>query len=335
MKLASIELIKEISPHSNADSLEIATVLGYQCIVGKGSFKAGDTVVLIQPDTVLPDAKWAAPFKAKNSRVRAVKLRGVWSFGIAMSPYEITDENTLLTKWLLPENIGNDISEDIGVIKYEAPAPQCFDASGYLPTGMPKTDEERFQNFGDELPFGEPVDVTLKIDGQSVTFFCIKKDDEWETGTCSRSLRMKPESNNNYTKVDAMYKILEKLRNYCSFNNVSLALRGEVFGQGVQAFPKNPHATGPLDFRAFSVFNMDTREYEGPNDPHYYTKLCSAFVIGIPCVPMIEQQIILTPELIRKYSEELTELNGRLFEGVVIKHNKGSFKVINLHYDSK
>ena len=36
MKLASIEVIKEIAPHSNADSLEIAKVLGWQIIVRKG-----------------------------------------------------------------------------------------------------------------------------------------------------------------------------------------------------------------------------------------------------------------------------------------------------------
>lgn len=50
MKLASIELIKEILPHGNADSLEIAVACGYKCIVPINKFSVGQAVVLIQPD---------------------------------------------------------------------------------------------------------------------------------------------------------------------------------------------------------------------------------------------------------------------------------------------
>jgi hypothetical protein len=44
---------------------------------------------------------------------------------------------------LMPINIGKDISERIGVTKYEAPQPQQLDAKGPLPFGLGKTDEER------------------------------------------------------------------------------------------------------------------------------------------------------------------------------------------------
>jgi len=47
MKLASIETITDISPHGNADSLEIAKVLGWQVIVRKGEFKAGESAVFM------------------------------------------------------------------------------------------------------------------------------------------------------------------------------------------------------------------------------------------------------------------------------------------------
>ena len=84
MKLASIELISEIKPHPNADKLELAKVLGYTCIVEKGKYTAGDAVVLIQPDTVLPDESWAEMFKKRGNRVKAIRLRGHFSFGIVM-----------------------------------------------------------------------------------------------------------------------------------------------------------------------------------------------------------------------------------------------------------
>lgn len=335
MKLASIETVKEVKPHGNADSLEVAVVLGYECIVPIGQYVPGQLVILIQPDTVLPDARWAETFRKRSNRVKAMKLRGVWSFGIVMNPLELFEDSAHIKQLFDPKIIGTDVSDIIGVHKYEPPMPQDLSAMGHLPTGLPKTDEERYQNLTNEMPFGELVDVTLKIDGQSATYFCFKKDGEWETGICSRSLRIKLDAVNNYTRANEKYNILEKLKNYCMYHDVSLALRGEVYGSGIQSFGSNPHGKLPLDFAAFSVYNMDKRKYEGPNDPHYYEKVAAATVGGIPVVPMIERQVPLTQELINKYAREINKIDGKSFEGVVIKHNNGSFKVINLAYDER
>jgi RNA ligase (TIGR02306 family) len=84
MKLASIETIKTVEQHSNADALDIVTVLGYRCIVGRGAFSQGDKVVLIQPDTVLPDEPWAEMFRKRSNRVKACRLRGEWSYSIVL-----------------------------------------------------------------------------------------------------------------------------------------------------------------------------------------------------------------------------------------------------------
>lgn len=334
MKLASIELISEIHPHPNADKLELAKVLGYTCIIEKGRYRAGAAVVLIQPDTVLPDKPWAEMFKKRSNRTKAIKLRGCWSFGIVMSPYDIIDAFFFADQFGdFKDNIGKEVSDLIGVTKYEAPQPQQLDAKGHLPFGLGKTDEERYQNILD-LPFGETVDVTLKIDGQSATYYCHKdrQTGEWTTGICSRSLEMKPECSNNYTRINLKYDILSKLLNYCSFRDVSLALRGEIYGSGIQGHAANSHSKLPLDFAAFSVYNFDTFQYENVGSEHYVYKVCSK--IEIPTVDILET-VALTPELIKEYSEEMNEINGRAFEGVVIKHSKGSFKVINLAYDER
>ena len=334
-KLCSIEIITNISPHPNADLLEIAHVLGYTCIVGKNEFYVGAAVVLIQPDTVLPDKPWAEMFRKNSKRVRAQKIRGIWSFGIVMSPYVVIDDSTTLKNCLIPYAIGDDISEIVGVTKYEAPAPQCLDALGNLPTALPKTDEERHNSLLETLPFGELVDISLKLDGSSGTYYCSKNthNSEWNSGICSRSLQMKPECSNNYTKIEKKYNILEKLKAYCIAHNVSLALRGEIYGQGIQAHSKNPHAKLPLDFAAFSVYNMKTREYEGPDSEFYFEKVCK--ILDIPTVPILEKQVVFTQSIIDKYSTELTELNGKPFEGVVVKYADGkSFKIINMTYDS-
>lgn len=156
---------------------------------------------------------------------------------------------------------------------------------------------------------------------------------EWETGITSRSLRLKPDCDNKYTRGVAKYNIPNKLLAYCQQHDVSLSLRGELYGNGIQGFDKNPHGQLPLDFAAFSVYNMGELKYEGPNDTHYYEKVCAK--LNIPVVPMLEKAVVLTPEHIDKYSMLIDKINGKPFEGVVVKHNGGSFKIINLSYDEK
>jgi RNA ligase (TIGR02306 family) len=183
------------------------------------------------------------------------------------------------------------------------------------------------------LPFGEDVMVTLKVDGSSATYYCRKdrQTNEWHTGICSRSLEMKPECSNNYTRINAKYNILDKLLAYCKQHDVSLALRGEIYGNSIQSHAANPHSKLPLDFAAFNVYNFDTFSYENYESKHYYEDVCKE--IGVPIVPNIGGQM-LTPDLIKWYAEDISEIDGKPFEGVVIKHKSGSFKILNLHYDS-
>lgn len=328
MKLASIEIIKTVEKHPNADALDIVTVLGYRCIVGRGAFSPGEKVVLIQPDTVLPDEPWAEMFRKRSNRVKACRLRGEWSFGIVMS----------INTWPALEAYvyiapGAEVSEIIGVTKYEPPAPQDLSAAGYLPRGLPKTDEERWQNI-EALPYGERCDITLKIDGSSLSVYARKVGDgRWEMGVTSRSLSLKPDRDNKYNQAVAKYDILNKLLAYCQEHDVSLSLRGELYGNGIQGFGKNPHGQLPLGFAAFNVYNMDKLAYEGPSDTHYYEKVCA--VLDIPTVPMLEKNVEFTPVHVDKYSALLDKIDGKPFEGVVVKYNGGSFKIINMSYDER
>jgi RNA ligase (TIGR02306 family) len=67
MKLASLEIIKEIKTHPNADSLELAQVLGWQAVVKKGEFQAGDKVVFVVIDTSFPTNPGAASSKIRKT----------------------------------------------------------------------------------------------------------------------------------------------------------------------------------------------------------------------------------------------------------------------------
>lgn len=85
MSLASIQPVLSVVKHPNADSLDIVKVLGYECIVRKDIWKVGDLCVFIEPDSVLPQVPWSIPYRSKSNRVRAIKLRGIFSFGIVES----------------------------------------------------------------------------------------------------------------------------------------------------------------------------------------------------------------------------------------------------------
>ncbi len=326
MKLASIQIIKSIEKHPNADSLDIAQILGYKVIVKIGQFKVGDTVVFIEPDSQLPDKPWAAFYKSKSSRVRAIKLRGSWSMGIIESFDNIGLPK--ISPFGLPWEEGSDITEFLEITKYEPPAPQDLNAAGPFGFGIPKTDEDRYQSLR-EIPYGELCDVTLKVDGQSSSF--LYKDGE--TGIGGRTMMYKLECDNNFTRNNKKHRVLEKLSAYCQENKVNLCIRGEQYGQGIQKFEINPHAKLPVDLAFYSTWLIDERCYANKGHPLYIFELAKR--LELPTVPIVEKDVIITPELIAKYDEGISTINGKPFEGVVIQWKGGSFKIINKAYDSK
>jgi RNA ligase (TIGR02306 family) len=287
--------------------------------------KVGDTVFFIHPDAVLPsDLEWADAYRAYcPKRVKAAKLRGEWSFGLVV-PIEMDGIDVDLLKMLTPDGV----ADFLGVTKYEAPAPQDPDAIGGLPFGLPKTDETRYQSVRD-IPYGCTCNVTVKIDGQSSTYYCKKVGDDFVTGICSRSMEVNKESNSRLAGIDRKYRILANLEAYCRRNNRQLALRGEAYGEGIQNFAHNPHAGCELGWACFSVFDFDTMSYVNPGSEVYFAPLC--LELGLFRVEILEEAVQLTKELLEKYRDN----PDFPYEGVVINAPRCTFKVINLHYDSK
>lgn len=328
-KDATVEIIGQITPHSNADRLDLATILGFQCVTEKGLYQGGEKIVYIRPDSLLPIELWTEEYrKYSPKRVKAVRLRNEWSEGIIV-PFQLLPES--VQDKLTQAEVGDDVSELIGVTHYEAPTPQDLNAKGGLPFGIPKTDEERFENMIHKLPYGELVDVSLKADGQSNSFFYDIPSDYF--GILGRSLEFHEIFTNNYTAHIERYDLKNKLIEYCKKHDVSLCIRGESYGTGIQANDNNPHAKKDKGWGMYSVYLIKERRYAEKGDQHYYMNVAKE--TGLPTVDMIEENIELTSELLQKYSTGIKKINGVPFEGVVIKHSKGSFKIINKDYDSK
>lgn len=123
--------ILDISPHNNADSLEVATVYGFQVIVKKGQYRAGDAVVYIPIDSILPqwledrlfpytknaDGQMVPPkVKLNNHRVRQIRLRKLASQGMLINTVDIMDKVNFKKA-----RAEDNLAEILGVTKYEPP----------------------------------------------------------------------------------------------------------------------------------------------------------------------------------------------------------------------
>jgi RNA ligase (TIGR02306 family) len=317
-KNASVEKIKSVVSHPNADRLDLVKILGYQCVTERGLHKEGDLVIYIQPDSVLPEnAVWAESYrKYSPGRIKAVKLRGQWSEGIIVKPEQVDFILLESSDCIQSEDEGRDVSDELCITHYEPPLPQDLSAKGLLPFGIPKTDEERWENMVDDLPFGEIVDVTLKIDGQSWTAYYNVESDSF--GVCGRTLEFKDDAHNKYTAHIERYGIREKLSAYCKQHGVSLAIRGESYGQGIQAFAENPHSKENAGLAIFSVYRIQERKYARKGDEFYFPLVSQA--LDLPHVPILEENVVLTQTIVDKYSTGLKQIDGKSFEGVVINH---------------
>ena len=92
--LVTIQRVKEISAIPDSDFLELAHVMGWQCVVKKGEFKEGALGVYYEVDSFLPlDERYE--FLRNSSyrdnvdngqgfRIRTMKMRGQLSQGLLL-----------------------------------------------------------------------------------------------------------------------------------------------------------------------------------------------------------------------------------------------------------
>lgn len=334
---STIELVHGVANHPNGEKLDICKILGYKCVTKRDQFKDGDKVVYVRPDTVFPLSDWAVEYrKYSPKRIKAIRLRGELSQGVII-PFSAIPED--IRNVIETYAVGDTVAEILGITHYQEPEPQDMSAKGGLPMGIPKTDEERFENMK-YLPIGEVVDIQLKVDGQSCSYYY-----NYETkvfGVLGRSLELKYKlvdengneeiANNKYVENVAIYDIENKLRDFCEREQVSLTIRGESYGQGIQGHEINPHAQMNKGWAMFSVWLINEHEYAEKGHKYYFKNVAAA--TGLPIAPMIEEDVVLTAEKVKYYAEDINKLNGQFFEGVVVKTAKSSFKIINNYYDA-
>lgn len=236
--------ISEVRPHDNAERLEIVPVGGWQAVVKKGQFKPGDRAVYIEPDYTVPTDRVEFSFLAREGRERhrlkAVRLRGVLSFGLLIPPpVEVATMN-----------VGEDVMALLGIERYVPPMKLA--SSDELPQDQwpalytPVFDVENIQKFPDMLTPGESVIITEKIHGANARYV-------FHNGTFymgSRTRWLKPD-------VAHIWKLAAdatpSLREFCEANP-DVILFGEVFGR-VQSLKYG--SPNDVRFAAFAALQAD------------------------------------------------------------------------------
>ena len=266
--MAWIAKIDSVTKHPDADALDICTIGGWQCVSKIGDFNTGDLAIYVSIDAWVPHH--IAPFlskgkepreynSVKGERLRTVRLRGQISQGLLL-PLSVLP-HSLGYQYSAPE--GDDVTEWLGIQKWEAPIPACLAGSvrGAFPSWIPKTTQERVQNLVTEVAEwvkqGLEFEVTEKLDGSSMTVYCFQQDDDSDSGVCSRNLDLKRDENNTFWKVAIREQLIEKLQS----TGKNLAIQGELIGEGIQG---NRYGIRGHDFFLFDVYDITEGRYFTP-----------------------------------------------------------------------
>ncbi len=344
-KLASIQKIISVEPIENADKIEKVKILGWQCVVKKDEFKQGQLCIYCEIDSLFPDKPEFEFLRSKKFRIKTQKMRGVISQGITF-PLEILPEHDRLIiteEYYINGNehiIGQDVTEKLGIIKYEAPiSPQLMgQAKGNFPTHIvPKTDEIRLQSaIGvlDEIT-GKDIYITEKEDGTSFTAYY--KDGMF--GFCSRNLEQKNEPTNQsiYYKIVQQYQLENKLKWYFDKYDINIAIQGEITGDGINKNPLNLQRN-KYQLHIFNVWDIDNQKYFNISNSMNIVK-----ELGLDFVKLILYGRFNSSleDLLEKAKGKYVGTNNNI-EGIVIRtidecyseslQGRMSFKVINNDY---
>ena len=336
----------KIEEHPNADALELAVVGDYRSIVRKGQFKTGDLGVYIPEAAVCPD--WLIRELGlegrlagkKHNRVKAVKLRGILSQGLIYPidhsgkvptiKFDASEVTPSCPYGILPVKEGDDVTDLLGITKYEPPIPvhmagEVFNAFGKTV----KYDIENIKRYPDVLEEGEQVLMTEKIHG---TWCCFGYHPDVEhpivtsKGLSEKGLALKfNEANKNNLYIQAFNDtidateddIVTRARKKKMFGDLEpFYILGEVFGKSIQDsgwYDKEQHR-----YRVFDIYvgQPGQGRYLAP---HELGMAC--LMLGVVTVPVLYVGPF-SKDVMEEHTNGLETVSGQelnIREGIVIK----------------
>lgn len=322
-KLASIQIVTKIEPIRGADRIELAHVLGWQCVVNKGQFKEGDKAVYYEVDSFLPvwpeyeflrsSSYRKTDFMGEGFRLKTMKFRGEISQGLLLPISTFPG--------ISPDaEPGTDVTALLGVRKWEIEERVTTGGTivGGLPHDVPHTDEMRIQAEPALLKefAGLEYYISTKMDGSSHSV-SIDEDGFHVTG---HNYEYKDDGGSSFYEFIKTMDLKEKMEAFIRENGLrSLTIQGELCAPGIQQNRLR------LQKPAWYVFTV--RENGKRTGLKRMQEIC--LTLGLETVPVEE----VGTDLPAKYGSVETILNradgnypnGGRKEGIVIRPTEPVF----------
>ena len=237
-KLASIQEIIKTEPIEGADRIELAYVLGWQCVVNKGQFRSSDKAVYFEIDSFLPireefEFMRASSYRktdimGEGFRIKTMKFRGQISQGLLLPISQFSE---------IPADIelGMDVTELLGVKKWEIEEKATTGGTtiGNLPHDVPHTDETRIQAEPELIQefAGLEYYISTKMDGSSHSVSL----DENGFHVTGHNYEYKDDGKSAFYELVKSIKLEEKMRAYSEKNSLhAFTIQGELCAPGIQ-----------------------------------------------------------------------------------------------------
>ena len=237
-KLASIQRIWKIEPIEGADRIELAHVLGWQCVVNKGQFQPMDIAVYFEIDSFLPirdvfEFMRSSSYKktdimGEGFRLRTMRFRGQISQGLLLPVSQFPE---------IPKDadVGDDVTELLGVRKWEIEERATTGGTviGTLPYDIPHTDETRVQEEPELIQAfaGLEYYISTKMDGSSHSIGI----DENGFHVTGHNYEYKDDGSSSFYKLVKAREYQAKMEDYMKVLDLkTLTIQGEFCAPGIQ-----------------------------------------------------------------------------------------------------
>ena len=322
-KLASIQKITDITPIEGADRIELAHVLGWQCVVNKGQFGPGDLAVYFEIDSFLPirpeyeflrkSCYKKTDYLGEGFRLRTQTFRGEISQGLLL-PVSVFPE--------IPGSAaeGDDVTEVLGVRKWEIEeyATTGGTVIGSLPRDIPHTDETRVQENPELIRefAGLGYYISTKMDGSSHSVGI----DENGFHVTGHNYEYKNDGKSSFFNFVKEHDFQSKMEEYAARHELkTLTIQGEFCAPGIQ---KNRLRLQKPEWYVFTI-----REDGKRVGLNRMLKICE--ILGMVHVPIEEVGVDLPSKyptveaLLARSDGEYP--NGGKKEGIVIRPTEPVF----------
>jgi len=298
-----------VSPHPNADLLELGQVDDYRVVIGKGSFKTGDLAVYIPEQSIVTPMLIAALglegklAGAEKNRVKPLKLRGELSQGLLYRP----------DPWPEAWTEGVDVAEALSITKWEPPI--SVEMAGDVERASSDffrtyTDIENIKGFPDVLADGELVSFTEKLHGTCLVCGIIDGQRVVSSkGISGKGLVLRESATNVYWRAATNEDLFTKLATFLhDTQQTKVLLFGEIIG--VQDL-KYGFTFGTIGFRAFDLYTS-----AGFMDVDDFAAFCTTY--GVPRVPELFRGPF-SKEVMLAHTAGTSTIATHLREGIVIR----------------